>query len=161
MAEPSNKKMDPDFVIRTLKLIKDYDNYCVEKNISEHHDLKFTLLINCLLWLLVFAKERPMNKALLQEDIFKIKEISWIKSELSRVWIRKLEIWKFLSHFRNAISHMCIKAVIYNEWDKTRRKIEIWDKNPKTKKITLQKITLSYQEILIFSKIIARRYIKK
>ena len=70
MTVPSNKKMYPDFIKRTLKIIKGYDKYCTDKNISEQNNLKFTLLINCLLGLIVFIHERKKDQKFLQEDIF-------------------------------------------------------------------------------------------
>lgn len=160
MTVPSNKKMYPDFIKRTLKIIKGYDKYCTDKNISEQNNLKFTLLINCLLGLIVFIYERKKDQKFLQEDIFDMKKIPKTQAALRTNWIKKLSIQKFLYHFRNAISHRCIKAVIYNEWIEIRKEVEIWDKNPHTNKITFKKIILPYDEILIISKSIARMYTK-
>lgn len=160
MGQPSNKKIDPDFIERTLKLIEDYDIYCKVENITEQKDLKFSLLINCLLWLIIFVYEQkePRFKEVLKEKINEITEFNEIYEKNSRLK-QGITLKEFLRHFRNGIAHTHIEAIIDEDWNANWKEIEFRDECGRWS-ITFERTKLSYINIRNISEYIAKKYIE-
>lgn len=149
------KNQDLDFVIRTKKLIKQYDSFQIDKN----DKFEVTLLINCCVGLLILPQQRLFNN--LPEELIDKKNWGISPQEISVMINRhkkteKKNIKNIARHLRNSVAHYRFAALPKKIEDIT----EINFKDYLNDKSTLSfEVTVKIDDLKIFANKISNHFI--
>ncbi|GGP78936.1 HEPN family nuclease [Shewanella ulleungensis] len=98
---------EPDFIIRTIALIEQYDEFITDVRFEEQYN--YTLIINCFLGLVVMPKERIVNNIPAEplSNQFKVK-LGLDNAELHN---SITDLKKLILQLRNSVAHFNIEII--------------------------------------------------